>query len=137
MQTVIHYLAFLLTGVLLQAQNTVEVTITNFSNNDGKARVGLYNQEGEFLNKPFKAKDATIQNQKATVVFYDLPEGTYAVSMYHDEDNDGKMKMRMGMFPAEDYACSNNAKGFMGPPQWKDAQFEVKNGEVKAIAIKL
>lgn len=137
MQTVLHYLTLLLTGVLLHAQNTVEVTMTNFSNNDGSVRVGLYNREGDFLNKTYKAAKVAIENKQAHVVFEDLPDGTYAISFYHDEDNDGKMKMRMGMFPAEDYACSNNARGFMGPPKWKDARFEVKNGEVKSLSIQL
>jgi len=137
MQTVLHYLALLLTGTLLQAQNTVEVTMTQFDNNNGIARVGLYNQANDFLDKAFLAQEATISNEKATVVFNDIPDGTYAISMFHDEDNDGKMKMRMGFIPAEDYACSNNAKGLFGPPKWDDAKFEVKGGEVKSIAIKL
>jgi len=27
--------------------------------------------------------------------------------------------------PSEDIACSNNAKGFMGPPKYKDAKFNI------------
>ena len=32
--------------------------------------------------------------------------------------------------PKEDYGCSNNALGFMGPRKWKDAQFEISNNSV-------
>jgi len=137
MQTVLHFLTLLLTGMLLQAQNTVEVTMTHFGTNDGKARVGLYNQAEDFLNKEFKTLETVIVNQKATVAFTDVPDGMYAISCYHDEDNNGQLNMRFGMIPIEDYACSNNAKGFFGPPKWEDAQFEVKGGQVKSIAIKL
>ncbi|HAT66810.1 DUF2141 domain-containing protein [Aureisphaera sp. CAU 1614] len=137
MQTVLHFLTLLLTGMLLQAQNTVEVTMTHFGTNDGKARVGLYNQAEDFLNKEFKTLETVIVNQKATVAFTDVPDGMYAISCYHDEDNNGQLNMRFGMIPIEDYGCSNGAKGFFGPPKWEDAQFEVKGGEVKSIAIKL
>ena len=27
--------------------------------------------------------------------------------------------------PKEDIACSNNAKGFMGPPKYEDAKFTI------------
>jgi uncharacterized protein (DUF2141 family) len=137
MQTVLHYLVLVLTGALLQAQNTVEVTMTHFDNNDGKAKVGLYNTAEDFLDKTYLSLDTLIQNQTAKVVFTDVPDGMYAISCYHDEDNNGQLNMHFGMIPAEAYGCSNGAKGFFGPPKWDDAHFEVKNGEVKAIVIKL
>ncbi len=137
MQTVLHFLTLLLTGMLLHAQNTVEVTMTHFDNNDGKAKVGLYNTAEDFLDKTYLSLEALIDNQTAKAVFKDVPDGIYAISCYHDEDNNGQLNMRFGMIPSEDYGCSNGAKGFFGPPKWEDAQFEVKGGEVKTIAIKL
>ena len=38
--------------------------------------------------------------------------------------------------PKEDYGCSNNARGTLGPPKWKDAKFELK-GQDKVITISL
>lgn len=137
MQTIVNLLALLLTGVLLQAQNTIEVTMSQFSSNDGKVRVALYNTAESFLEKPFRAFDASIENNTSIGFFENLPDGTYAISCFHDEDNNNQMNLFMGFLPAEDYGCSNGAKGFMGPPKWEDAKFDVKDGEVKAIAIKL
>jgi uncharacterized protein (DUF2141 family) len=137
MQTIINYLALLLTGLFLQAQNTVEVAMTNFSNDTGTVKVGLYSNEGDWLEKEFKAEDSKINNKTATATFTDVPDGVYAVSCFHDEDNDGKFKMLMGVFPAEDYACSNGATGLFGPPKWSDAKFELKDNETKQVPIKL
>ncbi len=137
MQTVLTYLTLLITGVMLHAQNSVEVTLTHFNSDEGMARVGLYNNPSDFLNKEFKTLETTIQNGVATVTFTDVPDGIYAISSYHDEDNNGQLNMRMGIIPAEDYGCSNNARGFFGPPKWEDAQFEVQNGEVKQLEIKV
>ena len=137
MQTIINYFALLLTGLVLQAQNTVAVTMTNFSSNEGTVQVGLYDNEGTWLTKTYKGEVVSISNKTASVAFTDVPDGIYAVSCFHDEDNDGEFDMLMGFIPKEDYACSNGATGMFGPPKWEKAQFEVKGNEIKQIAIKL
>lgn len=38
--------------------------------------------------------------------------------------------------PIENFGCSNNAKGFMGPPKWKNAKFELSDKD-KNIIINL
>jgi uncharacterized protein (DUF2141 family) len=89
------------------------------------------------LDKGFISKKSKINNQTADFSFTDLPEGEYAISCYHDEDDNGKMNMIMGMIPLEDYGTSNNAKGRFGPPKWEDAKFKVSNGEIVKLNIKL
>ena len=66
-----------------------------------------------------------IEDQSCTVTFKDVPAGTYAVSYIHDENGNGKMDTNFMGIPKEGYGCSNNAKGFMGPPKWEDAKFEL------------
>jgi len=137
MQTVIAYLLFLIAGTAIQAQNTIEVSLTEFKNDKGTVMVGLYNEEGSFLDTTYKSLSSEISNKKASVTFTDIPDGTYAISSFHDEDNDGKLNMFLGMIPSEDYGCSNGARGYFGPPKWNDAKFEVKDGEVRIVTIKL
>jgi len=137
MHTVLAYLMFLLTGMVMQAQNTVEVSLSDFRNDNGHVRVGLYNSPDSFLDKTYKSVQSEISNKEATVTFEDLPDGIYAISCYHDEDSNGQLNMRFGMFPSEPYGCSNNARGFFGPPKWEDAMFELKNGELRKLDIKM
>lgn len=137
MQTVITYLLFLIAGTAIQAQNTIEVSLTDFKNNKGTVRVGLYNTEGDFLDKTYKSLSSAIANKEAKVTFTDIPDGTYAISSFHDADDDGELKMFMGMIPSESYGCSNGARGYFGPPKWEDAKFEVKDGEVHKLEIEL
>lgn len=137
MHTVLAYLMFLLTGMVMQAQNTVEVSLGDFRNDNGHVRVGLYNSPDSFLDKTYKSVQSEITNKEATVTFEDLPDGVYAISCYHDEDSNGQLNMRFGMFPSEPYGCSNNARGFFGPPKWEDAMFELKNGELRKLDIKM
>ncbi|QIE58135.1 DUF2141 domain-containing protein [Rasiella rasia] len=137
MNALINYFALLLTGVMLQAQNTVEVTMTNFSSNEGTVKVGLYDSQGTWLEKEYKSADSTIANETAKVTFIDVPDGVYAVSCFHDEDDDGVFDMYLGFMPKEDYGCSNGATGMFGPPKWEDAKFTLKKNETKLVSIKL
>jgi len=137
MQLILSYLMLLITGMVMHAQNTIEVSMTDFDHDNGHVRVGLYNDESKFLNVTFKSVKAEIANGKAAVSFMDIPDGIYAISCYHDEDDSGSLNMIMGMIPSEPYGTSNNAKGFFGPPKWKDAKFLVKDGELTKLEIQL
>jgi uncharacterized protein (DUF2141 family) len=127
----------LLTGMVLHAQNTVEVSLRDFSNDNGHVRVGLYNEAGLFLDKSFKSEWSEITDKESKVTFTDLPDGVYAISCYHDKDDNGELNMLMGMIPSEPYGTSNNARGFFGPPKWEDAKFELKGGEVRKLDINM
>ena len=138
MQTVLTYFALLLTGLFLQAQNnTIEVNMSGFDSNDGKAMVGLFVEEETFLRKPEQSLSATIIDQKSNVTFTNIPDGVYAVSVYHDENDNGEIDLLMGILPKEDTGTSNNPNTVMGPPKWEDAKFEVKNGELVTFEIEL
>jgi uncharacterized protein (DUF2141 family) len=129
MHTVIAYLTLFLTALSMQSQNTIDVWITGFSSNNGIAMVGLYNSEENFLEKMLLGKQSEIANGAAKVVFSDIPEGVYAIGVFHDEDDNGKLNMVMGLYPSEDVGASNNAPARFGPPKWEDAKFEIKDKE--------
>lgn len=120
---------------LMSAQNVnLTVSVSGLKNSTGTVRVGLFNSDGTFLKSTYKSLVADIKNNIAVVKFEDLPSGEYAISTYHDENNNGKLDKNMMGIPSEDYAASNNAKGFMGPPSYKDAKFEIsKNSKISIV----
>jgi uncharacterized protein (DUF2141 family) len=127
-----------MTQVMSQDSNlqTIIVKVVNFKSDNGKALVALYNSEATFLGKGYKSTKSVIDNKTCTVTFTNVPQGIYAISLFHDVNDNNKMDTNFIGIPKEDYACSNNAKGFMGEPKWKDAQFEVKN-ETLTLTIKI
>ncbi len=135
MNKLIFYLVFLMTGFINGQKVTLTIQTNGFKNNDGKVRVGVYNSEGHFLNETFMNTAAEIKNGKATVVFKEVPVGTYAVSIYHDENNSGVLERGMFGIPKEDTACSNNAKGKMGPPKYEDAKFKLTADQTIEITL--
>ena len=115
-----------------QADNgqDIIVKINNLDSNKGKVFVALYDSETSFLEKGFKAVKTEISQNKCEVTFKNVPAGIYAISLFHDENENNKMDSNFLGIPKEDYGCSNNAKGFMGPPKWEDAKFEVKKKSI-------
>ena len=118
---------FALMAVTLGQNDTYDITVTieNLKSNEGKVLIGLYNSEDDFLSKVFMGKVVSIANNSCSITFEDVPEGIYAVSYVHDENDNGKMDTNFVGIPKEDYGCSNNAKGFMSAPKWEDAKFEL------------
>ncbi len=124
-----------ITEMKAQENYNVTVTVKDADSNDGKIFLALYNTEGDFLNTSFKGMQSAIENEQCTITFQNIPAGVYAVSIFHDENDNGKMDTNFMGIPKEDYGCSNDASGFMGPPKWEDAKFELK--ENKSITINL
>lgn len=110
------------------AQETTYNITANFygmKNNDGKLFVALYNTKDSFLKKPFKTAIVDIKELKSSVTFSDLPKNNYAISTFHDKNNNGKMDTNFFGIPKEAIGTSNDAKGTFGPPKFKDAKFIV------------
>ena len=141
MKTIAQIILFAFFSIsMTKAQNEkgqdVIVTISNFDNDKGKAFIALYNSEANFLGNAYKSAIVDIKNKTCTVTFKDVQQGVYAISLFHDENGNNKMDSNFLGIPKEDYGCSNNARGFMGPPKWADAKFEIKN-EIIHQTIKL
>ena len=109
-----------------QENYNIKIVVKDIESNDGKMFFALYSTDITFLDKAFKAVKTEIQNNQCNITFEDIPEGIYAVSIFHDENDNGKLDTNCLGIPMEDYGCSNNANGFMGPPKWGDAKFELK-----------
>jgi uncharacterized protein (DUF2141 family) len=132
-------ITIILTGVFsTNAQEEtfdLTVNVSGLSSNKGTLMVGVYNSKKGFLNTRFKGEFVKIENKKSMVVFKNLPKGEYAVSFVHDENNNKKMDTNFLGIPNEDYGCSNNATGFMGPPKYDDAKFQLTENKTIAIEI--
>jgi uncharacterized protein (DUF2141 family) len=125
MLKIITAIAFFICS-LMSAQNAnLTVSVSGLKNNTGMVKVGLYNSEGTFLKTTYKSITSEIKNNSATVTFVGIPKGEYGISTYQDENSNGILDKNMIGIPSEDFACSNNAKGFMGPPAYEDAKFNI------------
>ena len=133
--TIVLILTSILSANAQEETFDLTVNISGLSSDKGTLMVGVYNQKETFLNTTFKGEIVKIENKKSVAIFKDLPKGEYAVSFIHDENNNKKMDTNFMGIPKEDYGCSNNATGFMGPPKYEDAKFMLT--ENKSINIEI
>lgn len=101
----------------------------------GKLRAALFADSASFLGTPLKVAEVAASDV-AMVVFRDLPAGSYAVTVY--QDNNGNNKLDRGLFniPTEPYGFSRDARGDGGPPKFRDAQVELREPSAK-FTVKL
>ena len=141
MKKILLLLAIIFLGTFsLQAQEEtfdLKVEITGMDTDKGKVFLDLYNSEDTFLKKSEDTKDANaiVKDKRAIAIFKGLKKGEYAISLFHDENDNNKMDTKIFGIPKEPYGFSNDAKGFMGPPKFKDAKFIVDTN--KTITIKV
>ena len=107
------------------------IKLTDFNNNKGKA-MALLNDTKENFDKSeaaFRSAKVEIKDNKAEIVFKDIPLGTYAIMAFHDENDNGKFDTGMFGIPKEPYGISNNAIEKFGPPKWENAKFSFGKAE--------
>lgn len=115
------------------------LTVNNISNSNGVIRVLLFQGPEGFPDQHKLAiQNASIKiiNNTAIHTFKNLPEGTYAISLFHDSQNTGKLRTNPFGIPKDGYGFSNNAAGIVGAPSFEKAAFKLTN-DVKHINIKL
>lgn len=108
----------------------IELEIININSDYGKMMIGLYDSKGNWLNIPFKGAFGQILDGKSKATFSNIPAGTYAISVFHDDDDDGELNTFLGI-PTEDTGSSNDAPARFGPPKWEAAKFIVEGKPIK------
>lgn len=111
------------------AVGTLVVNVVGIGEHSGTVVALLFNHNDGFPAKVAKAcqrTSAKVTGGTVTLRFTELPLGTYAVTVYHDVNDNQKLDTNWIGIPKEPVAVSNNAKGRLGPPKWKDATFELR-----------
>jgi uncharacterized protein (DUF2141 family) len=115
------------------ATNVIEFETQN-RNDAGVVRCGLF-KEGGWLKDAFRFSVVNVSGKTALCIFKDVPSGTYGISAFHDENNDGKLDTNLVGYPVEEYCSSKNARNMFSAPSWKDAKFSYKGGTVRLRGV--
>lgn len=121
------------------ARPGMEIKITNLRNSKGQVLVSLFNSAAGFPDDPkkaYKITRITLTGKSAVARFEDLPSGTYAVAILHDENSDEQMNKNFLGIPREGYGFSNNAIGVFGPPTFAKAGISFLEGQKLSTTIK-
>ena len=113
-----------------RATGTISVTMAGFRNEKGFMRISLFDSKKGFPGdhtRAVRSGSGRIQNGKATFSFTDVPHGTYAIAVLHDENGNGKMDTNAIGIPKEGGGASNDARARFGPPKFDEAKFVLRD----------
>jgi len=139
----------MLMGLPAQAGD-LKVSIEGVRSSAGALMIGLYDGPEHFNTAIDKAAEVGTLNDEArlggvalrsiagtqSVVFTNLKPGNYAVIVFHDENDNGKLDKNFWGVPIEGYGFSNNAQGSLGPPDFKEVAMTLDEAG-KEISISL
>jgi uncharacterized protein (DUF2141 family) len=116
--------------ILTAASHAADLTVTvvGATNQKGQIAAALFNTSATFPGEPMVGQRVPAGAQ-VELVFKNLAPGRYALSAYHDENDNQKLDRGMFGIPKERYGFSRDARGAGGPPEFRDAAFEVKEGD--------
>ncbi len=129
----------LLPVVYAFSQSTQIVQFKLRGNKKGKLYIGWYQNDEDFM-KPDKAvfrKIVTAEGkQMIDVPFDSIPDGTYAISVFLDENDNGVLDTNGFGIPKEDYGFSNNVRPLTRAANFNEAKFDLK-GKGAPIVIEV
>jgi uncharacterized protein (DUF2141 family) len=116
------------------------VRVEGVRNERGTVRLCLWTAPGGFPDCTTAA--ARRENQPAApgemrFRLADLAPGTYAVTVFHDERNTGKVETNFLGIPRSGLGASNNPRARFGPPSFAAAAFRLtaKDGEISVRLV--
>jgi uncharacterized protein (DUF2141 family) len=105
----------------------VTVKVTGCRNDDGHVYAAMYRgPEGfpdDYKQAVYNGK-SLVRNGRATFEIPDVEPGRYGFVLFHDENDDGVMNMRLKIFPKEGYGMSGKQSG-MKRPEFEDAAIDI------------
>ena len=111
------------------------VQVSNIPSKGGELYIGWYSNDNGFreVSKAKYKQKVKVTNQKTiTIPFDNIVPGTYAISMFLDENGNGVLDKNFFGVPAEPYGFSNNVYPAMRAATFEEASFIIQsNYEIK------
>ena len=113
--------------------DAIRIDIGGLRNNNGQVVCDLYSSSDGFPKDSRGAIEhavSSISDRRATCEFRGIKPGSYAVSVFHDENSNGKLDSNFLGIPREGVGASNGARGHLGPPKFDAAVFHFSGGRL-------
>ena len=141
------FILSLFASILMQPTETANssgsslvIELSGVRNSKGHVLIALFNQANGFPDQSDKAfRKLRIPANAGTIKasFDDLPPGSYAFGVVHDENDNQKLDTGLFGIPKEGFVFSRNAMGTMGPPSFDNAAIKIETKfAVQALKIK-
>ncbi|QWX83834.1 DUF2141 domain-containing protein [Cellulophaga sp. HaHaR_3_176] len=131
------FFIIVLLPITLFSQYKITVKVENIKEAKGDVCVALYNDSKTFLKleNVYKSEKTKALLKETTLFFDNIPEGEYAIAIFHDENSNEELDTNFFGIPKEDVAFSYGKLKTFGPPSYKECAFKVNADKEVLISI--
>ena len=103
----------------------LRLRLIGFEEATGSVRVAVYESPEHLEAQQAFAGTVQVVSASEMLMVFNVPNGTWAITSFHDANNNGELDTNLVGMPTEPFAFSNNARGEFGPPTFEQMAFEV------------
>jgi uncharacterized protein (DUF2141 family) len=121
----------------LPAQNKLSIKVEGVKSSDGEIMVAIYKEAHGFLKleKMYKGESTKANKGVTHVAIHDLPDGTYAAALFHDQNGNHNLDTNWMGIPKEDIGFSMAKMKTFGPPSFQECSFQLSGDRILTIPL--
>ena len=127
----------LLLPLIGSAQNKLTVQVVGVTSDTGNIMLAVYDKADGFLKEGKAVMGVSTKAVSGITELHidDLPEGQYALAIYHDENGNEELDTNWLGIPKEPIGFSNSKMKAFGPPKFKECAFHFKADKQIQISL--
>lgn len=129
---------FFLSPIFIIAQKAnITIEVSDVKPSASVIRVGVFDKTHKFMTKtdPCLKDNKPASDSVVVFQFKDVPNGRYAIALYHDENNDEKLNTKKLGIPVEGIGFSGKFNSRIKPPDFRLASFRLKSDTIISIRL--
>ena len=130
------FLLFVFYGSAFAQTADIQLSIHHIEGSRGQLVLGLFENAADFQAKtnPYQAAKVKITDSTVSFTFPAIPKGDYAIAVFHDENEDGKVNTKSMKIPTEGVGISGKMQK-MRAPKFEDAVFSLEGDTLIVIRL--
>ncbi|MET7028972.1 DUF2141 domain-containing protein [Sediminicola luteus] len=123
-----YFLLTMLFPIIAFSQNNLSIDVEGVASSEGRISVAVYNNSTGFLKfeTVYRSDSTAAKKKKTNLVITNLPNGTYALAVFHDKNGNDKLDTNWLGIPKEAIGFSNAKMKTFGPPSFEDCAFNLE-----------
>jgi uncharacterized protein (DUF2141 family) len=120
---------FYMCSNVINAQHNLSLNINGVTSEKGNICFAIYTNENSFLKFDKVYKSGSEKAVKGNTAFNitDLPEGDYAIAIFHDANGNKNLDTNVLGIPKEQIAFSKGKMKMFGPPKFEECVFTLNS----------
>jgi len=122
----------------LLASTRIILDVYGFSPTSGDLGIAIYENASTFNSSTvYRDTFVSVNATDMTVEFNSIDVGTYAISLFHDENSNGEMDKNVLGLPLEGFGFSNNPSIGFSEPTFSECNFDIEAGQEVFVPVNL